>query len=900
MTSSVLAGGLLLAASSAAPLSAARAADADLTERRLAWAHYVGWTVPADVSLPPARHYEFPVHERGADAFRDEVRRAIDTGLDGFFVDVILMREWRPGYFYTVDSLLKAAEGTGFMVAPCLDGKTDVSNQIDNVVWMLRRFGGHPNYPRVKGRYVVATYTYHEWTPQEWKAMLDGCAKAGFPIFLVGNVKPSCGVLTPDILDRYADVFDCCYSFAYTGRERLSVAEENRGVANWCREHGKVFMPCIHPGYIGAWLGGRNASYIPFEGNGTFLRAFDSAREAGQWLHFTSWNDNVETTLQPMASTPGNRALLRAAADAFKGLGPSAERIDAVIAYHREELPGTLLRFEAVRLPSRETGPATLSGALMDGSGRIVAALPKKRLDAGWARVEWLVPSADLSRHSELRPVFTLQTPSGFRRASFPDLLIRTPWIENQITVRATFADRADVDGGVSVVRRDGGLCATLSFKSPGQVARAILYRNDRPAGQFRARSQTPGHFGIPLLLTGECRFSLEAEGGSFVSALRRGQVRGHDGFDWSERRIVCRPATLAADSIAAWIDGPPDSELVYSSDGDGPRRFRLSELAERRRVRLRNGGLVLQTFPDCTLRDLPTLGLSEGTLSLNLLDRVPNADDSFYVRFELSDGRSAETARIRPFRPKTAFAEIPVLETAVTMETLAGAEDTPRIEPNVTYREFLTPEAEMPVRGTRALTREVSSGSLRRELWPLTADGRSILSDRWAYADNATFGVGPDGRGALRLSGRAQDAVRLPVRMWPMDTACVGIDIAPERAGPADIISRKGYGAAFTLRMREDGRLEATWSGGGSGAVWNVKCANAASVVSSGRVPLGRWTRVKLSFDQTEIRLFIDGVESARTSVAPFRAYGPTEVWLGGKGYFGCMSNLKIGPLSR
>lgn len=876
------------------------ASGAELTERRLAWAHYVGWTVPTEVSLPPADHYEFPVHERGEDAFRDEVRRALDMGLDGFFVDVIVQYRWRPGYFFNVESLLKAAEGTKFMVAPCLDAKTDVSNQVDQIVWMLRKFGDHPNYPRVGKKYALATYTYHEWTPQEWREMLDGCAKAGYPIYMVGNVKPSCGVLLPDRLANYRDVFDCCYSFAYTGRENLTVEEENRGVANWCKANGRLFMPCIHPGYIGAWLKGHNSTYLPFIGHDKFLRDFFSAMEAGDWLHFTSWNDNVETTLQPMASTPGNRALIRAATDTFKRLPPSAERIDVSFAYHREELPGTLIRIEAVRLPAQEEGAATVSGRLVGADGKTAAELPAKTLAKGWDRTEWLVPSTKLTRNPELTPEFTLRTSSGTRRATFPALAIRTPWIENQITVHAGFADVADVKGELAVARLKGGIGATLSFDAPAPVARAILYRNDRPAGQFRAEPQAPGAAGVPLLFRGGLRFELKVPNGRVVAAARRGAPKGYDGFEWDEHQVVCRPTALNYDSISAWVEAAPDAELVYSSDVDGERKFTLGELAKTRKLTLRNGGLSLQAFPDCTLRELPRLDRSKGAFSLNLLDRSPYSGDAFYVRFELSDGRIAETSRIRPFAEAGGTVRLPALETSITPETHPGAEGTPRIEPLVVSREFLTPEARMPVHGTKAVECEVASAALRREYWPLESDGRSAISDRWAFADKAKFGSGPDGRTGLLFSGEAKEAVKLPIRMWPMDAAVVELDIAPERICAGNVISRTGCGAAFTLKLLADGRLEATWSGTGCGGVWDVKCANTVAAVSSAKVEPGRWTHVRLVNDHASIAVLMDGKEVARKAYGCFRAYGPTTVHLGGEGYRGLISRLKIRPFSK
>ena len=884
-----------------AVLVATTVGGTELTARRLAWAHYVGWTVPTEVSLPPADHYEFPMHERGgAAAFKDEVQRAIDMGLDGFFVDVLVLRDWRPGYFFNVEALLKAAEGTGFMVAPCLDKKTDVANQIDQIVWMMKKFGDHPNYPRIDGKYVIATYTYHEWTPEEWKAMLDGCAKAGCPIYLVGNVKPGCGVLTPRMLEKYSEVFDCCYSFAYTGGETLSVEEENKGVADWCATHGKLFMPCIHPGYIGSWLKGHNADYQPFEGHGKFLRDFNSALKAGQWLHFTSWNDNVETTLQPMASTPGNRQLVRAATDTFKRLPPSAKKIDVSFAYHREELPGTLVRIEAVRLPAQEEGAATVSGRLVGSDGKTVFALPAKRLARAWDRVEWLVPSADLVRNAELTPVFSLKTPSSSRQGTFPALAFRTPWIENQITVHATFDNMAEVKNTFSVAKRPGGVRAKLSFSAPASVRRAILYRNDRPCGQFRAQPQAAGFAGLPLLLRGQCRFEIEIPEGRVIAATRRGLPKGYDGFDWNEQRVACNPTALNWDSVALWLDGAPETEVVFTSDIDGAQRIRLGDLAKKRRIVLRDGKLTAQVFPDCTLRELPTLDLAEGDLALELLDRPTVPSDVFYVRFELADGRMSETTRVRPFDPTPEAHERPLLETPVTMETHAGAEGLPVIEPKVVYREFLTPEGEMPVRGTRRLVRMMSDAVLRREFWPLEEDGRSLVSDRWAFTEAATFGVGPDGRRGLRLGGTAKDTVKLPLMMWPQDAFVIKLDVAPMTVREAPIVRRVGYGAALTLRMLANGALAATWSGVGSNGVWDVKPARVETIVSAVPLEAGRWTSVRLEYDLAELKMSFDGREVAKGACPPFRAYGPNSVFLGGAGFDGYVAHLSIRPGAR
>ena len=54
----------------------------DVSARRMAWAHYVGWTMPDQISLQPMEFYSFPAYERGAKPYADEIRRAIAAGLD--------------------------------------------------------------------------------------------------------------------------------------------------------------------------------------------------------------------------------------------------------------------------------------------------------------------------------------------------------------------------------------------------------------------------------------------------------------------------------------------------------------------------------------------------------------------------------------------------------------------------------------------------------------------------------------------------------------------------------------------------------------------------------------------------------------------------------------------------
>ena len=857
----------------------------DVASRKMAWAHYVGWTTPDNVSFDPRNFYAFLVHEKGEDPFRDEVRRAVGAGLDGFFVDVIFQkdRSRHPAFHETISRLLDAARGTDFCVAPCLDVKTDVSNQVEHLCWLLGRYGGHPNYPRMGDRYVVATFTHHEWSPDEWRSIREGCERRGYPLFVVGNVKAGCGVLEQGRLERYRDSFDVCYSFAYAGRERLQEGDENRANAEWCRKNGKMFMPCIHPGYLGAWLKDHNASYHPHQGVDKYLRSLFSALETGgEWLHFTTWNDLAETALDARVHTPGDVALMREAVAAFKREPPRAEKADVLFAYHREELPGTLLRFEATRLPSAEDGEVVVSGRLRNALGNVVADLPARRLCGGWDRAEWLVPSVSLASSPHLVPEFEMKTPSRDSAASFPALFLRTPWIENQVTVRATFADMAPrMDSALSVSWADGRIAAALSFGGEVPVRRAILFRNDRPIGQF-GKPLPDGRARIPVFAESRARYSLSVPGGALCGEAKM-EMGGN----------LYRAVTA---------EGGADSSLLVSFDDGSSRSIPLSELAARRVVRLPETKTTLKAYPDCTLRDAPGLGATGGMFNLALFDRAPACVDSYFVRFELADGRVGESGVVYPFAPHGRLVWHPVLESSVTLETLPGEEGLPPQPPTVAHSEFLTARDSRPVRGTAVVDAQVSAASFRSELWPLQESGAAAYGERHLAVRPDRFGLGADGRRALSFSGN--DAVKLPVREWPMDTADVRLDVLPEAPDGTrrTVVGKRGVGVAFTLAYMADGRLEATWSGMGSGGVWDLKPSHVRSVVSRDPLPVGKWTRVRLVNDSRKLSIWFDGVLEGEAAFEAFRDYGSATMFLGGSGasdgtgFKGMISNLRIG----
>jgi len=284
-------------------------------------------------------------------------------GIDGFFNDVCVVKSG-PSAFWDLRPFLKAAEGTPFHFGICLDGRTTVAHQVEEIVRMLSVYGDHPNYPKMNGRYVVDTYTYFRWTPEEWAQMRKGCADAGYPLYLIANVETGFEPFSEKRLADYADQFDCAYSFslvakAHSGKEVLE--DVVRRTAAFCDARGKMYMPCLWPGYYGAWLERVNCFYQPFLGFDTLHRRFAAGGGARtDWLHVTTWNDHNETTLEPQRLTSGNRRLIRAYSRAFKGLVPSTEN-DVHFAYLRN--PETV----KVSMHDRRTVSNTLDVAYSKG-----------------------------------------------------------------------------------------------------------------------------------------------------------------------------------------------------------------------------------------------------------------------------------------------------------------------------------------------------------------------------------------------------------------------------------------------------------------------------------------------------------------------------------------------------
>ena len=819
-----------------AALLALTVSAADVSGRKMVWAHYVPWFTPDLVSQMPDRYYDFPQHDAGADPLREEVRRAIALGVDGFFNDMVA-HAGSTTAFWDLRPFLKAAEGTDFHFGICLDVKTDAMQQAKELVRMLSTYGGHPNYPRWGEKYVVNAYTFFAWTPDEWHTIRDTCSKAGFPLHLIANVETGFSRHSDKKLDAYAGVLEGIYHFSIMGMGGGSVVSDIRSAAAWSAAHGKLFLPCVWPGYYGAWLNGRNSFYQPIRGFDTMLDRYLTGRESHpQWLHLTTWNDHDETTLQPHRLATGFRSLLPAMAHSFRGLPPVGET-DVLFAYFRETLPGTLLRFEALRIPSAEKGPCRVTGWLRDAFGTVVAELPAKVFPPEeWARVEWLVPSASLCVSDHLVPTFEVKTERGTRRAELPPFFFVSPYLANPETVRVSIRDRRNFTNTLSVAYANGILSSTCSFSSPVAVKRAILYRNERPVTCFAHDTNAV----LTLAWNGQHEVSLLAGRGSRVNyAVKSFERNGARDFSWNaqEVRSFRTPGWMR---LTARVEALPDAELTFRSAGE-ERIFTPRDILETGgEIKLKSGRIYLS--PDCTLRDLPPLGTREGTFRLRAYAREPDAGDAFWVEFECEDGAFAESRVIHPFAHDTIPVEMDILETPVTLDTQSCASGVPG------ESAFLTPQKEWPISSNRVVRTRVSPFVLRtvRE----------------------------------SFEGTPMNRPKLPVRRYPMGPFALTCAFTPNSfdGNDHDLLTPGGWNEGPSLRILADGRVEGIFSGGAKNQTGAFRYAVASKVPLRPHVK----SRLRLVNDCRSLRLYVDGILQGETPVFPVRIYGNCSPTLG------------------
>ena len=801
----------------------ATAFSADVSGRKMVWAHYVPWYTPDNASQTPQMYHSYPQCAVGENPYRDEIKRALDQGIDGFFNDMVAHKGGETAY-WDLRPYLKAAEGTPFLFGICLDVKTTVEQQVKELVKMLSAYGNHSNYPKWGDRYVIDTYTFLKWTPDEWRAIRKGCEEAGYPLYVIANVETGFLAFDAKRLEPYIGTFERAYHFAHFGMDRgkhKSIEREVEECAALCEAHGAKYMPCVWPGYYGAWMWRGNCFYQPFYGFDMAQRRFDTYRlvKDADWLHLTTYNDHGETTLCPRRHVPGNQGIIRAMSDEFKGGAPS-KKIDVQFAYLREVIPGTMLRIESMRLPTASKDAVTVSGVLRGADGKALAKLDEKTFaDERWSRFEWLVSTTDIAATPYLEPEFTVRRGKDVRTVRTPRIMLVLGWLVDPVTVKVSVDDCADVPSKLNVSYRDGVLSARCAFKSDVPVERAVLFRNDRPIAAF---CRDTGRM-LNVFFTGHHNVILDAKEGTVVSAVKKFERNGARDFKWDAHQVASyrTPGWML---MSAKVRADAGCRLVFSS-ADKSVTFTPEELAKVGRISVGGGKVWLET--DGTIYDLPPLGLSKGELVSETWAEAPKPDDVYWVEFERTDGRVVASRPEYPFAPSMEPIEVNVVETPVTLDRLSEASGLPGM------REFMTPEAEWPVRESRVVKAKVSPQSVRSYRYEKAKGGK------------------------------------VPARCWPMGSFRLNCKLTVAALPDKEkvLFDQLGWNEGPSLVLQTNGVLRAEYSYGTS--------SKRHALVAKDPAEIGKQISVELASDCTKMAFAVDGAVQGSCELPPRRVYG-------------------------
>jgi len=583
-------------------IGAARATSAAVdAPPKMCWAHYVAWGFDQisgydRAALDPiwnaqrfndrsllGRHAQ--TDEGVGEATKLQVRTALQYGIDGFCVDLVMQEKSRETFYAdAMARFYRAAEGTSFKVAPCVDSTAPSPEAMVHVfAAYLERWGRHPNTCLVQGKPVIFIYNSRPRTLAEWRQIIDALRTRGLAAYwlvqpmgegsLWGNAQA--------LADNLA-VFDGFYDFGINGFSRAQMQER--------LAHGQQALDAHRPGGLLAagitqgYLGNGNSFYRPYLNTGTLRDTWEAALASGvPWVCLTTWNDYVEHThFEP--SAVNRDALLRINRDylaRWRGEPLPPRPPQLFVSYHEEASLGDDWTLEVVSL-AYTTEPASVRVRLLDEAGQpcfepAPIELPRTNLTATTLRVPeigrdgkrlfrvqaQLATSAQTNDWRELYPVTlrcghleslrTIRIPLDSIAAAQPTLTLRLDGTNRTALVRF---DRWNMAGHLDLLRNGWPVAETeLAHKgAPSVAVRLPLPATDAtPSDVYVARYST---------LSGDVCWSAPARATSARAAATHACpviVTGAD-FDegwWGDRpsrfehpRVV--PLTLRADETYA------------------------------------------------------------------------------------------------------------------------------------------------------------------------------------------------------------------------------------------------------------------------------------------------------------------------------------------------------------
>jgi len=470
----------------------------------MCWAHYVGWGFDQvngydRAALDPlwnlqkfndrsllGRHAQ--TDEGVGEATKLQVRTAIQYGIDGFCVDLPIREDSRETFY--ADAMARfhrAAEGTPFKVAPCVDGTAPSPDVMARAfASYLERWGRHPNTCLVDGRPVIFIYNSRPRTLTEWRQIIGSLKDRGLAAYwLVQPMGEGTLWEDPQTLADNLAVFDGFYDFGINGFSSAQMRERLTNGKRALSRHrpGGLLVAGITQGY----LGNANSFYRPYLNSGTLRDTWEAALASGaRWVCLTTWNDYVEHThFEP--SAVNRDALLRINRDyvarwRHEQVPPRPPQV--FVSYHEEASLGDDWTLEVLSL-SYTTGPAAVRVRLLDEKGRPgfesdLLTLPGDRLSATTLRVPQI--GMDGSRLFRVQVQLADAAHTNDWRDLYP-VAVRCGHLESLRTVRIPL-DSLAAEPALALEPEAGGRVARIRFDRWNLAGRVELLRNGWPVAE--------------------------------------------------------------------------------------------------------------------------------------------------------------------------------------------------------------------------------------------------------------------------------------------------------------------------------------------------------------------------------------------------------------------------------
>ena len=488
---------------------------------KLCWAHYVGWGFDQvngydRAALDPVwrlqkfndrsllgRHAQ--TDEGVGEATKRQVRTALQYGIDGFCVDVPASEDSRELFYAdTMRRFYRAAEGTPFKIALCVDGSAPSAERMTRMLAaFFNRWGKHPNSCLVDGKPAVFIYNSRPRTLEEWRAILDALRSQDLEAYwLVQPMGEGTLWENPKTLADNLSVFDGFYDFGINGftPEQMLTRLTNGQRALDRHRPGGLLAAGITQGY----LGNGNSFYRPFLNTGTLRNNWEAALKAdAPWVCLTTWNDYVEHThFEPSAVNLDTLLRInRDYVDRWRNEPVPQRPPQVFVSYHEEANLGDDWTLEILSLPYH-TAPTLVRMRLLTLSGDPVfepesVAIPQDALRAEVLRV----PQIGMDGVRLFRVQIQLDSAAATNAwyELYP-VVVRPGHLESLRTIHIPL-DSLAAAPNLTLATENGKRTARIRFNRWNLAGKVELLRNGWPVGETEIAHKGSPSFTVTLPL---------------------------------------------------------------------------------------------------------------------------------------------------------------------------------------------------------------------------------------------------------------------------------------------------------------------------------------------------------------------------------------------------------------